>query len=144
MPTARGRDIKLVWHCLMEVGSAVAKGSAMLPFLYQRTVSSIILCGEIWQQNRYKTNTHVQCRCVIECDYKTVREREKNGIFQVVLTDSGSLCCSRKAENSTSLSLVVPIERPCQAGTEGAGADGGSNPRVQIIILMKSATPLLL
>lgn len=44
------------------------------------------------------------------------------------LTESGSRCCSRKAENSTRRSLVVPMERPCQAGTEGAGADAGSNP----------------
>lgn len=48
---------------------------------------------------------------------------------RATLTDSGSLCCSRKAENSTSLSLVVPIDRPCHAGTDGAGADVGSNPK---------------
>ena len=50
---------------------------------------------------------------------------------RATLTDSGSLCCSRKAENSTSLSLVVPIDRPCHAGTEGAGADVGSNPKIK-------------
>lgn len=50
---------------------------------------------------------------------------------RATLTDSGSLCCSRKAENSTSLSLVVPIDRPCHAGTEGAGADVGSNPKTE-------------
>lgn len=40
----------------------------------------------------------------------------------LLLTESGSRCCSRKAENSTSLSLLVPMERPCHAGTVGAGA----------------------
>lgn len=49
-----------------------------------------------------------------------------------ILTESGSLCCSRKAENSTRRSLVVPMDRPCQAGTEGAGADAGSNPEITI------------
>lgn len=49
------------------------------------------------------------------------------------LTESGSLCCSRKAENSTRRSLVVPMDRPCQAGTEGAGADAGSNPEITIV-----------
>lgn len=44
------------------------------------------------------------------------------------LTESGSLCCSRKAENSTSLSLDVPMERPCHAGAVGAGAAVGSKP----------------
>lgn len=56
--------------------------------------------------------------------------------FKVELTASGSLCCSRKAENSTSRSFVVPIDRPCQAGTEGAGADVGSNPEVQTVVLI--------
>lgn len=56
---------------------------------------------------------------------------------RATLTDSGSLCCSRKAENSTSLSLVVPIDRPCHAGTEGAGADVGSNPKIKGTIFMK-------
>lgn len=42
------------------------------------------------------------------------------------LTDSGSLCCSKKAENSTSLSLEVPMERPCHAGAVGVGAVVGS------------------
>lgn len=42
------------------------------------------------------------------------------------LTESGFLCCSRKAENSTSLSLDVPMERPCHAGAVGAGAVVGS------------------
>lgn len=42
------------------------------------------------------------------------------------LTDSGSLCCSKKAENSTSLSLEVPMERPCHAGAVGVGAVLGS------------------
>lgn len=56
-----------------------------------------------------------------------------NKYFGEALTESGSLCCSRKAENSTSLSLVVPIDRPCQAGTEGAGADVGSNPKKKML-----------
>lgn len=58
-------------------------------------------------------------------------KRNKNGIQgtpRSTLTESGSRCCSRKAENSTRRSLVVPMERPCQAGTEGAAADAGSNP----------------
>lgn len=47
-------------------------------------------------------------------------------IAMLTLTESGSLCCSRKAENSTSLSLDVPMERPCQAGAVGVGAAVGS------------------
>src|SRR4029434_8942719 len=43
------------------------------------------------------------------------------------LTASGSRCCSRKAAKSTSRSLVVPIERPCQAGVVGVVVlEGGS------------------
>ena len=33
-----------------------------------------------------------------------------------VLTESGSLCCSKKAENSTILSLGPAIDLPCHAG----------------------------
>lgn len=43
-----------------------------------------------------------------------------------LLTESGSLCCSKKAENSTKRSLDVPMERPCHAGTVDAGAAVGS------------------
>lgn len=57
------------------------------------------------------------------------------------LTESGSRCCSRKAENSTRRSLVVPMERPCQAGTEGAGADAGSNPERPIVIFKAGHLP---
>lgn len=69
----------------------------------------------------------------------------RNGIQgtpRSTLTESGSLCCSRKAENSTRRSLVVPMERPCQAGTEGAGADAGSNPERPIITFKAGPVPL--
>lgn len=42
------------------------------------------------------------------------------------LTDSGSLSCSRKEENSMRRSLLVPMERPCHDGGVDAGALGGS------------------
>lgn len=35
---------------------------------------------------------------------------------QILLTVSGSLVCSRKAENSTRRSLGPAMERPCHAG----------------------------
>lgn len=59
------------------------------------------------------------------------------------LTESGSRCGSRKAENSTRRSLVVPMERPCQAGTEGAGADVGSNPERPIVTFNADHLPPL-
>lgn len=59
------------------------------------------------------------------------------------LTESGSRCGSRKAENSTRRSLVVPMERPCQAGTEGAGADAGSNPERPIVTCNAGHSPPL-
>lgn len=59
------------------------------------------------------------------------------------LTESGSRCGSRKAENSTRRSLVVPMERPCQAGTEGAGADAGSNPERPIVTFNAGHSPPL-
>lgn len=73
-----------------------------------------------------------------------VREGEWDGLqFPPLstLTESGSRCCSRKAENSTRRSLVVPMERPCQAGTEGAGADAGSNPERPIVTLKRGCEP---
>lgn len=55
---------------------------------------------------------------VEQCITKKTKQTQKK------LTDSGSLCCSKKAENSTSLSLEVPMERPCHAGAVGVGAVG--------------------
>lgn len=45
----------------------------------------------------------------------------------VVLTASCSLCVSRKDENSTSRSLVVPMERPCHAGSRCVWAAAGGS-----------------
>ena len=46
-------------------------------------------------------------------------------------TESASLCCSRKAENSTSLTFGPAILRPCHAGCTSLGIEVGglmSNP----------------
>lgn len=77
----------------------------------------------------FHTGTHTKSFNAALCYLSSLFMRQWRGCVWVcvVLTASWSLCVSRKDENSTSRSLVVPMERPCHAGSRCVWAAAGGS-----------------